>query len=99
MDILSMITNSIEPITLACCLCVGYSIKHIKALETYSNEFIPLTMLIIGAIVCSLVANSNGVAITPAIIVQGMLTGIVSTGLHQLFTRTIEGLSKEETQN
>ena len=99
MDILSMITEQIEPVTLVCCLCVGYAIKHISALETYSNEFIPLTMLILGAVVCSLVAYFGGTAITPAIIVQGMVTGIASTGLHQLFTRTIEGLSKEETQN
>lgn len=98
MDILTMITDLIEPTTLICCLCVGYAIKHIQALEAYSNEFIPLTMLLLGAVVSSIVAYFNGVGVTPDVIVQGMVTGIASTGLHQLFTRTIQGLSGETTE-
>lgn len=82
----------IVPSVLVICLCIGYGWKHIAWLDKLSNDYIPLAMLTIGAV---LVCMMNG-AVTIENVSAGMLTGLAAVGLHQAFTRTIEGLSKKE---
>lgn len=79
----------IVPTVLIICLCVGYAIKHVKAIDIKFNDYIPLALLILGALLSCLMVGSCSIEA----VAQGMLTGLASVGLHQAFTRTIEGLS------
>ncbi len=87
---LSFINNYYMPVVLMACLCVGYCIKHIAWLEKISNEYIPTMMLVLGAVLAC-VAEQR---ITLNIIVSGAVTGLASTGFHQIFKQMIEPKEK-----
>ncbi len=87
---LSFINNYYIPVVLLACLCVGYCIKHIVWLEKISNEYIPTMMLLLGAILACFAEQR----ISLNIIVAGMVTGLASTGLHQMFKQIIEPKEK-----
>lgn len=87
---LSFINNYYIPVVLVACLCVGYCIKHITWLEKISNEYIPTIMLILGAILACFAEQK----ISLNIIVADMVTGLASTGLHQMFKQIIEPKEK-----
>lgn len=90
MDIINNITmlnTWINPTVVCFCLIVGYAIKHL--LPSVSNRIIPTVVVIVG-IVVALWINQWAV-ITPDIILSGALSGLASTGLHQLFKQWIDG--------
>lgn len=72
------------PIILVFCLCLGYIIKH--WIRDVDNKYIPTLLAILGAVAACLV-NYN---ISFELITRGMLTGLASTGLHQMFKQYIE---------
>lgn len=84
---LNFITDYYIPVVLVACLCVGYCIKHITWLDTIGNQYIPTIMLILGSGLACLAMNN----ITLDILVAGAVTGLASTGLHQMFTQVIDG--------
>lgn len=83
---LNFITQHYVPIVLVACLVVGYCIKHIAWLDKISNEYIPTILVILGAAIACV---SNG-SLTLEGIVYGAVTGLASTGLHQMFKQIIE---------
>lgn len=78
------------PIVLAACLCVGYVIK--KWLPT-DDKWIPTIMLILGAILGCVAMRE----VSLESIVSGGVSGLASTGMHQLFKQLIEGGSDVAT--
>ena len=66
------------------CLCVGYVIK--TSITIIPNKYIPLIMLILGTTISVLTNLDN---ITSAIILQGMVSGLASTGLYETFRNLI----------
>ena len=68
------------------CLCLGYAIKHVSFLEGISNQFIPLIACIVGA----LLACWMNMGVSVEIIAQGMVSGLASTGFHQLVGQLLE---------
>lgn len=84
MDI-SALSNYLVLIVVGICLCVGYVIKH--SLDFIPNKYIPLIMLILGTITNVLINLSIGV--NAEVILAGMLSGLASTGLHQVFSKFI----------
>lgn len=82
---LEFITQYYIPIVLAACLVVGYVIK--KSLEFIPNKYIPLILAILGAVLGCIADRKVGMES----IVYGAITGLASTGLHQTFSRIIEG--------
>ena len=80
------LSNYFIVIVVLACLVIGYCIKKITWLEKLSNQYIPTILACIGAILGCLVNGS----LTVENIVYGALSGLASTGLHQLFTRFIE---------
>lgn len=81
---LTFITNLYMPIVMVICLCVGYILKHwIKDLD---NKVIPTVVAISGGILACLTERS----ITVELIASGLVTGLASTGLHQVFKQIIE---------
>ena len=79
-------------IVLGICLCVGYVLKHLVPTEKI-NKFIPLIMAVLGVL---LNLWLNGFAFTPEILLGGMVSGLASTGMHQLFKQFIGVTTTEE---
>lgn len=73
-------------IVVAICLCVGYVLKHLVPSDGI-NRFIPLIMCLLGV---GINVWLNGFAISPEILLEGMASGLASTGMHQLFKQFIE---------
>ncbi len=67
------------------CLCVGYVIKHV-ILTDKINRYIPLIVAVLG-VVLNVWIN---LAFTPEILLGGLVSGLASTGLHQVFKKFIE---------
>lgn len=79
---LSFLNDYLVIVVLGICLCIGYVIKTSTSIN---NKYIPLIMAILG--VCLNVWMN--MSFTPEILLGGLFSGLASTGLHQLFTRTI----------
>ena len=86
---LEFITNLYIPLVIAVCLVVGYLMKKFLPAD---NKYIPLTVTALGAILGCI----NAHAITLVAIASGMISGLASTGLHQIFKQI---LKLENTEN
>lgn len=76
------------PVVLGVCLCVGYIIK--QWLSDVNNKYIPTIVAALGIVLAVWI---NGWNITPEVILSGMISGLSSTGLHQLFKQFINKTS------
>ena len=81
-----------KPIVVGICLCVGYVIK--SSLDFIPNKYIPLIMAILGLVVNILVSKG----IDGDIVLTGMISGLSSTGLHQVFKNLLAKENKEESK-
>ena len=81
---LSVLTQYISIVVVGICLCVGYVIKN--SLDFIPNKYIPLIMLILGLVI-NVLMNLNG--INAEVILTGMLSGLASTGMHEMFKNLI----------
>lgn len=72
------------------CLCVGYVLKNLVPSDKV-NRFIPMIMTVLGVVVN---AWMNAFTITPEVLLGGMVSGLASTGMHQMFKQFIGGDSK-----
>lgn len=81
---LSVLTQYISVVVVGICLCVGFAIK--TSLDFIPNKYIPLAMLILGTIL-NIVINING--INAEVILTGMLSGLASTGMYEMFKNLI----------
>lgn len=84
MDI-TFLTEYAVPIIVGICLCIGYVIKNIVTSEKV-NKFIPLIMAVLGVIL-NVWMNMK---FTPTVLLGGLISGLASTGLHQVFKNMIE---------
>ena len=80
---MEFIKDMYMPIVVIACLCVGYVMKRWVPAD---NKWIPTTMLILGAVL-GCVANQT---VSLESIVYGGLSGLASTGMHQMFKQLIE---------
>ena len=85
---LSGLTQYLSLVVMGICLCVGYVIKN--SLDFIPNKYIPAIMLVLGTII-NVLMNLSG--ISAEVILTGMLSGLASTGLYELFKNFI---NKEE---
>ena len=85
---LGFLTEFMVPVIVGICLCVGYVVK--KWIKDVDNKHIPTICTILGVF---LAVWMNDWSISPAIILSGLVSGLASTGLHQLFKQYI---NKEE---
>lgn len=79
------------PVVLGICLCVGYIVK--KWIPDVDNKYIPTIVLVLGVILSIWI---SGWQVTPEVILSGMISGLGSTGMHQLFKQFIENTSATE---
>lgn len=81
MDSVNFLLDYIDMITLGICLCVGFALKYAKIFDKFGNQYIPLSMLILGCII-SIITHFD--SITAGVILSGMISGLASTGLYEL---------------
>ncbi|EHF00025.1 phage holin family protein [Enterocloster citroniae] len=72
-------------VILGICLCVGYIVK--KWIADLDNKYIPTIVAILGVLINIWI---NDGAFTPQILLQGLFSGLSSTGTHQFFKQYIE---------
>lgn len=80
MDI-SFLLDYINLVTLGICLCVGFALKYAKLFEWLGNQYIPLSMLILGTVIDILI---NWPEINAQVVLGGMISGLSSTGLYEM---------------
>ena len=92
MDI-TFLMDYINLVTLGICLCEGFALKYAKLFEWLGNQYIPLSMLILGTIINVLI---NYPAITAQVVLGGMISGLASTGLYELMRYLLDKDGKKE---
>lgn len=85
---LSFLAEYQVPMIVGICLCAGFVIK--QSLSFIPNNYIPLLMAILGLIV-NIGVNKN---ITGEIVLQGLFSGLISTGLYEMFRNIINNGGK-----
>ena len=81
---LTFLNEFLVVIVLAFCLGVGYVIK--TALDFIDNKYIPLIMGVVGI---TFNVFCNNWSVNPTIIVGGLISGLASTGLYEMFRNFI----------
>lgn len=85
------LTKYFVVVVLVACLVVGYIIKHATFLKRIPNDDIPGILAIFGAILNAIVSGPSVESI-----VYGAVMGLASTGMHQAFSRWVEGTNKTD---
>ena len=92
---LSFLMEYINLVTLGICLCVGFSIKYAKIFDWVGNQYIPLTMLILGSVINILINIPN---INATVVLGGMISGLASTGLYEMMRNLLDKDGKSKDQ-
>lgn len=87
MKMIDFLNDYVILLVLGICLCIGYVIK--TSVPKLDNKYIPLIMAILG-VALNIWINMS---FSPTILLEGLFSGLSSTGLHQAFTQLI---NKEE---
>ena len=82
---MDFLNDFMMPVVLGICLCVGFVVK--KWIKDVDNKFIPTIVAVLG-IVLSMWINSWH--ITPEVVLSGLISGLASTGMYELFAQFIE---------
>lgn len=82
---MEVLSDYMNPVTLGLCLVVGYIIKH--WLRDVDNKIIPTVVTIVGIAASVWIHDWS---VSPEIILGGAVSGLASTGLHQLFKQWID---------
>lgn len=80
----TQLTQYFVLVVMIACLVVGYIIK--TSFDRVPNKYIPTILAIVGAVLNAVVSD-----VSVESVVYGALMGLASTGLHQAFTRFVEG--------
>lgn len=94
MDI-TFLLDYINLITLGICLCVGFALKYAKLFEWLGNQYIPLSMMLLGTVINVLI---NMPGINAEIVLGGMISGLASTGLYEMMRNLIDKDGKKENE-
>lgn len=86
MDI-SFLSEYINLITMGICLCIGFALKYAKIFDWLGNQYIPLSMLILGTL---LNAAINWPVISAQVILGGMISGLSSTGFYEMMRNLVD---------
>lgn len=82
---IEFLSNYLVAVVVGICLCVGFVIKNLMPSDKV-NKYIPLIVLLLGVAINAWVH----MAINPEVILGGMVSGLASTGLYELFHQFID---------
>ena len=74
------------PVVVGICLCTGFIVK--KWVLDVDNKYIPTIVAVLGVVTASWI---SGWVFTPQVVLSGLISGLASTGMHQLLKQYIEG--------
>lgn len=80
----TQLTNYFVLVVMVACLVMGYILK--TSFDFVPNKYIPTILAVVGAVLNAVVSGMSVESV-----VYGALMGLASTGLHQAFTRFVEG--------
>ena len=86
---MEFLSNYIVPVIVAACLMLGFVVK--QWVKDVDNKWIPTIVAITGALLAVWINWDN---VTLEAIVGGAVSGLASTGLHQLFKQWIDNGGK-----
>lgn len=89
---MNYLNDFILPVILGICLCTGYIIK--QWIADINNKYIPGLVAGIGVLLSIWI---NGWQISPDIILSGMISGLASVGMHQMFKQFLENWEGNDT--
>ncbi|WP_429968129.1 phage holin family protein [Enterococcus sp. AZ046] len=90
---LNFLQEYLVPVIVVGCLVVGYAIKSTPVFAAVANGYIPVIVIVLGAVLGAII---NGLTVEG--IVYGAVSGIASTGMHQLFVQLLNlGNSEQKT--
>ena len=81
---MEIFTNYLTPVIVGLCLVVGFLFKHVTSAD---NRFIPIVVTVLGVALSIWISWPE---ITPEVILSGAVSGLASTGMHQLFKQWID---------
>ena len=87
----AVLENYVVVIVVLICLCIGYILKNIVPTDKI-NKYIPLIMGVLGVLINLWVCKWS---FTPNVLLEGLISGLASTGLHQAFTKLINNHNME----
>ena len=90
MDIINILQSYSMPAITSICLFVGYLIK--SYMDFLPNKYIPLVMTALGLII-NIALNWGGITIE--VILSGMVSGLSSTGIHNIYKNIVKDDSNE----
>lgn len=93
---LTFLFDYVNLVTLGICLCIGYAIKHAQIFERIGNQYIPLSMMVVGLLINILINISAG--INAAVVLGGMISGLASTGLYEMMRNLLVKDGKKEIE-
>lgn len=79
----NFLTDYIVLVVVGICLCVGYILKN--AIPKLDNRYIPAIMGVLGVVIVFWIHGT----LTSELLLQGLASGLASTGLHQVLTQFI----------
>lgn len=85
---MDLFNTYIIPVIVGLCLIVGYIVKNFTGAD---NKIIPALVTVLGV---ALAVWMNWPAITPEVILGGAVSGLASTGMHQMFKQWIDNGGK-----
>lgn len=86
---MEIFNNYLIPVIVGLCLVVGFLIKHVTSAD---NRFIPIVVTVLGVALSIWISWPE---ITPEVILSGAVSGLASTGMHQLFKQWVDNGGKE----
>lgn len=87
---ISIIQTYLAPIIVGICFCIGYILKN--AFSKLPNNYIPLIMGVLGVVLAVWIEGQ----FTAQILLMGLISGLASTGSHQLFHQLKDTLTIEK---
>lgn len=79
----NFLTDYIVLVVVGICLCVGYILKN--AVPKLDNRYIPAIMGVLGVVIVFWIHGT----LSSELLLQGLASGLASTGLHQVLTQFI----------
>ena len=83
---MNFLSDYFELIIIGICLCIGYIVKNVIPSKSV-NRFIPLIMGVVGV---ALALWIHGFSLSPEILLSGLISGLASTGMFEMFRQFIE---------
>lgn len=87
---IQVLQTYLAPIIVGICFCIGYILKN--SFSKLPNKYIPAIMGVLGVVLAVWVEGQ----FTAQVLLMGLISGLASTGSHQLFSQLKNSLTIEE---